>query len=41
MVRGAWLFSAVAVFDGAADRRPVLTAVYRSVGLPFAAASVP
>ncbi len=35
MVRGAWLFSAVAIFDDAEVLRPLLTDVYRHLGLPF------
>ncbi|RRO20357.1 lipoate--protein ligase family protein [Saccharopolyspora rhizosphaerae] len=35
MVRGAWLFSAVAILDDAAVLRPVLTEVYRALELPF------
>lgn len=40
MIRGAWLFSAVAVVDDAELLRPVLTEVYRSLDLPFAPESV-
>lgn len=40
MVRGAWLFSAVLVFDGAGELRPLLGEVYASLGLPFERASV-
>jgi lipoate-protein ligase A len=40
MVRGAWLFSAVLVVDGAAVLRPVLREVYATLGLPFDEASV-
>lgn len=40
MVRGAWLFSAVLVFDGAAGLRPLLREVYASLDLPFDDASV-
>lgn len=40
MVRGAWLFSAVLVFDGAAVLRPLLRKVYASLDLPFDDASV-
>lgn len=40
MVRGAWLFSAVLVFDGAAVLRPLLREVYASLDLPFDDASV-
>jgi lipoate-protein ligase A len=35
MVRGAWLFSAVAIFDDAEVLRPLLTDVYRLLELPF------
>ncbi|PKW17120.1 lipoate--protein ligase family protein [Saccharopolyspora spinosa] len=35
MVRGAWLFSAVAIFDDAEVLRPLLTEVYRHLDLPF------
>jgi octanoyl-[GcvH]:protein N-octanoyltransferase len=40
MVRGAWLFSAVLVFDGAAVLRPLLGHVYRHLDLPFDPSSV-
>ena len=40
MVRGAWLFSAVLVFDGADVLRPLLSDVYRALDLPFDDASV-
>lgn len=40
MVRGAWLFSAVLVLDGAPTLRPVLREVYAALGLPFDDASV-
>jgi lipoate-protein ligase A len=40
MVRGAWLFSAVLVFDGASVLRPLLREVYGSLDLPFDDASV-
>jgi lipoate-protein ligase A len=40
MVRGAWLFSAVLVLDGAAELRPLLASVYGALELPFAEASV-
>lgn len=40
MVRGAWLFSAVLVFDGAATLRPVLRDVYAALDLPFDVSSV-
>jgi lipoate-protein ligase A len=40
MVRGAWLFSAVLVFDGADVLRPLLGEVYRALALPFDEASV-
>lgn len=40
MVRGAWLFSAVLVLDGAAVLRPVLREVYDALALPFDDASV-
>jgi octanoyl-[GcvH]:protein N-octanoyltransferase len=40
MVRGAWLFSAVLVIDGAAVLRPLLREVYRPLGLPFDDTSV-
>ena len=40
MVRGAWLFSSVLVFDGAAVLRPLLRQVYDALDLPFDDASV-
>lgn len=40
LIRRAWLFSAVAVVDGADTLRPLLTEVYRCLGLDFDAASV-
>jgi octanoyl-[GcvH]:protein N-octanoyltransferase len=40
MVRGAWLFSAVLVFDGAPVLRPLLRDVYGALDLPFDGASV-
>jgi lipoate-protein ligase A len=40
MVRGAWLFSAVLVHDGAAVLRPLLGDVYGALDLPFDDASV-
>lgn len=40
MVRGAWLFSAVLVFDGARVLRPLLGEVYRLLDLPFDEGSV-
>lgn len=40
MVRGAWLFSAVLVFDGVPTLRPLLREVYAALALPFDAASV-
>jgi octanoyl-[GcvH]:protein N-octanoyltransferase len=40
MVRGAWLFSAVLVFDGAAVLRPLLREVYAALDVPFDDASV-
>lgn len=40
MVRGAWLFSAVLVVDGAPVLRPLLREVYAALGLPFDIASV-
>lgn len=40
MVRRAWLFSAVAIVDGAEVLRPLLTKVYRALDLPFDASSV-
>lgn len=40
MVRGAWLFSAVLVVDGAATLRPLLRDVYGALDLPFDDASV-
>lgn len=40
LVKGAWLFSAVAIFDGAEVLRPLLTEIYRLLALPFDASSV-
>jgi octanoyl-[GcvH]:protein N-octanoyltransferase len=40
MVRGAWLFSAVLVLDGAPVLRPLLREVYDALELPFADRSV-
>ncbi|HEX6878701.1 MAG TPA: lipoate--protein ligase family protein [Nocardioidaceae bacterium] len=40
MVRGAWLFSSVLVFDGASVLRPLLRQVYDALDLPFDDASV-
>jgi octanoyl-[GcvH]:protein N-octanoyltransferase len=40
MVRGAWLFSAVLVLDGAEVLRPLLSEVYAALDLPFAESSV-
>jgi len=40
MVRGAWLFSAVLVFDGASVLRPLLREVYAALELPFDDSSV-
>lgn len=40
LVRRAWLFSAVAILDDADLIRPVLTEIYRHLGLPFDATSV-
>ncbi|GAB3550003.1 lipoate-protein ligase A [Actinopolyspora lacussalsi] len=40
ILRRAWLFSAVAVFDGAEVLRPLLTEVYRALGLDFDGESV-
>ncbi|SDQ24675.1 lipoate--protein ligase family protein [Actinopolyspora saharensis] len=40
MIRGAWLFSAVAVVDDAELLRPVLAEVYRHLDLPFDPESV-
>jgi len=40
VVRGAWLFSAVVVVDGAETLRPVLGEVYRLLDLPFDPSSV-
>lgn len=40
MVRGAWLFSSVLVFDGAAVLRPLLREVYGALDLPFDDSSV-
>lgn len=35
LVRGAWLFSAVVIFDDTEVLRPLLTEVYRLLDLPF------
>jgi octanoyl-[GcvH]:protein N-octanoyltransferase len=40
MVRGAWLFSSVLVFDGAGVLRPLLREVYGALDLPFEDSSV-
>lgn len=40
VIRGAWLFSAVAVFGGDEAVRPVLAEVYRALEEPFDGASV-
>ncbi len=40
MVRDAWLFSSVLVFDGVAELRPLLGTVYAALELPFEPASV-
>ena len=40
VVRGAWLFSAVAIIGDDAALRPVLAEVYRCLGLPFDTPSV-
>ncbi|MGH3516491.1 MAG: lipoate--protein ligase family protein [Haloechinothrix sp.] len=40
LVRRAWLFSAVAIFDGADALRPLLTEIYRILELPFDTSSV-
>jgi octanoyl-[GcvH]:protein N-octanoyltransferase len=40
MVRNAWLFSSVLIFDGAVVLRPLLSRVYDGLGLPFDPASV-
>ena len=40
MVRGAWLFSAVLVFDGASVMRPLLSEVYAALDQPFDGSSV-
>lgn len=40
ILRRAWLFSAVAVFDGAGVLRPLLTEVYRALELDFDTESV-
>lgn len=40
ILRRAWLFSAVAIFDGADVLRPLLTAIHENLGLPFDAESV-
>lgn len=40
VVRRAWLFSAVAIFDDTDILRPLLTVLYRILDLPFDASSV-
>ncbi|MPY80934.1 MAG: lipoate--protein ligase family protein [Actinophytocola sp.] len=40
VIKGAWLFSAVAIVDDADLLRPVLSDVYRALELPFDVASV-
>lgn len=40
VVRNAWLFSSVVIFDGAAELGPLLSRVYDALGLPFDPASV-
>lgn len=40
MVRGAWLFSAVVVLDGAEVLRPLLRELYDALHLPFADSTV-
>ncbi|MPY97976.1 MAG: lipoate--protein ligase family protein [Actinophytocola sp.] len=40
VIKGAWLFSAVAIFDDAELLRPVLADVYRALDLQFDVASV-
>jgi len=40
VVRGGWLFSAVAIFDDADSLRPLLVQVYRALGVPFSVRSV-
>lgn len=35
VVRRAWLFSAVAIFDDAVTLRPLLAEIYRELGAPF------
>jgi octanoyl-[GcvH]:protein N-octanoyltransferase len=40
MVRGAWLFSAVAIFDSTEVLRPLLAEIYRCLDLPFDTGSV-
>ncbi len=40
VIKGAWLFSAVAILDDADVLRPVLADVYRELDLPFDVASV-
>ncbi|CAM02429.1 lipoate-protein ligase A [Saccharopolyspora erythraea NRRL 2338] len=40
LVRQAWLFSAVAIFDGAEVLRPLLTEIYAHLGLDFDGSSV-
>jgi octanoyl-[GcvH]:protein N-octanoyltransferase len=40
LIRNAWLFSSVLIFDGAVVLRPLLSRVYDGLGLPFDPASV-
>jgi lipoate-protein ligase A len=40
VVRGAWLFSALMIVDGADQVRPLLEDIYRALDLPFDPASV-
>lgn len=40
LVRNAWLFSSVVIFDGASVLRPLLSSVYDALELPFDPASV-
>lgn len=40
LVRNAWLFSSVLIFDGASVLRPLLSSVYDALELPFDPASV-
>lgn len=40
LVRRAWLFSAVAIFDGTGTLRPLLRKIYSHLGLDFDATSV-